>query len=86
MGAINVDFDKTGQLGFKKAYDLVSREVLHKILLEFCIPITLERQRKICLNETYSRVHGGKHLSHVFPITNGLKRGDTLSPLLSKFA
>jgi len=38
------------------------------------------------LNETYSRVRGGKHLSDMFPITNGLKQGDALSPLLLDFA
>ena len=81
-----MDFDKTGQLDFKKAYDSVMREVLYKILVEFCIPMTLVRLIKICLNETYSRVHGGKHLSDMIPIMNGLKKGDTLSPLLSNFA
>jgi hypothetical protein len=39
----------------------------------------------MCLNETYSRVHVGKHLSNTFPIQNGLKQGDTLSPLLFSF-
>jgi len=38
------------------------------------------------LNETYSRVRVGKHLSAMFPIKNGLKQGDALSPLLFKFA
>jgi hypothetical protein len=28
----------------------------------------------------------GKHLSHMFPIQNGLKQGDALSPLLYNFA
>ena len=69
----NVDFGKTGQLDFNKAYDSVRREVLYKILIEFGIPMTLVRLIKICLNEAYSRVHGGKHLSDMFPITNGLK-------------
>ena len=32
------------------------------------------------LNETYGRIHVGKHLSHMFPIKNGLKQGDGLSP------
>jgi hypothetical protein len=41
---------------------------------------------KICLNETYSKVHIGKHLSDSFPIQNGLKQGDALSPLLFNFA
>jgi hypothetical protein len=34
------------------------------------------------LNETYSKVHIGKHFSDSFPIQNGLKQGDALSPLL----
>jgi retron-type reverse transcriptase len=40
----------------------------------------------MCLNETYSKVHIGKHLSDSFPIQNGLKQGDVLSPLLFNFA
>jgi hypothetical protein len=40
----------------------------------------------MCLNETYSRVRVGKHLSDTFPIKNGLKQGDALSPLLFNFA
>jgi hypothetical protein len=41
---------------------------------------------KMCLNQTNSKVCIGKHLSHSFPIQNGLKQGDALSPLLFKFA
>jgi len=33
----------------------------------------------------YSRVRVGKHLSDMFPIRNGLKQGDALSPLLFNF-
>jgi hypothetical protein len=40
----------------------------------------------MCLNETYSRVRVGKHLSDRFPIKNGLKEGDALSLLLFNFA
>jgi hypothetical protein len=40
----------------------------------------------MCLNETYSKVRIGKHLSDNFPIQNGLKQGDALSPLLFNFA
>jgi hypothetical protein len=29
---------------------------------------------KMCLNETYSKVRVGKHLSDKFPIQNGLKQ------------
>jgi hypothetical protein len=38
----------------------------------------------MCLNETYSKVCIGKHLSDTFPIQNGLKR-DALLPLLLHF-
>jgi len=38
------------------------------------------------LTETYSRVCMGKKLSDIFPIRNGLKQGDALSPLLFNFA
>jgi hypothetical protein len=40
----------------------------------------------MCLNETYSKVRIGKHLSDSFPIQNGLKQGDALSPLLFNFS
>jgi hypothetical protein len=40
----------------------------------------------MCLNGTYSKVRIGKHLSASFPIQNGLKQGDALSPLLFNFA
>jgi hypothetical protein len=46
----------------------------------------LGRLIKICLNETCSKVHIGKHLSDIFPIQNGLKQGNALSPLLFNFA
>jgi hypothetical protein len=39
----------------------------------------------MCLSETYSKVCT-KHLSDSFPIQNGLKQGDALSPRLFKFA
>jgi hypothetical protein len=37
---------------------------------------------KMFLTETYSKVHLGTHLSDNFPIQNGLKEGDALSPQL----
>jgi hypothetical protein len=40
----------------------------------------------MCLNETYSKVRIGKHLSDNFPIQYGLKQGVTLSPLFFNFA
>jgi len=69
-----------------KAYDSGRMEVLYNILIEFGIPKKLVRLIKICLNETHSRVRVGKNLSDVFPIRNGLKHGNALSPLLFNFA
>jgi hypothetical protein len=40
----------------------------------------------MCLNETYRKICIGMHLSDSFPIQNGLKQGDALSPLLFNFA
>jgi len=48
--------------------------------------MNLVRLIEMCLNETYSRVHGGKHLSDMFPIKNGLKQGYALLLLLFNFA
>ena len=73
-------------IDFKKAYDSVRREVLYNILMDFGGPKELVRLIKICLTETYSTVRVGKNLSDMFPIRNGLKQGDALSPLLFNFA
>jgi sorting nexin-29 len=73
-------------IDFKKAYDSVKMEVSYNILIEFGIPMKLVRLIKMCLSETCSRVRVGKHLSDTFPIKNGLKQGDVLSPLLFSFA
>ena len=40
----------------------------------------------MCLTETYSRVRVRKNLSDMFPIMNGFKKGDALSPLFFNFA
>jgi hypothetical protein len=66
---------------FKKAW-----EVLYSILVEFGVPMKLVRLVKMCINETCSKIHIGKHLSVKFPIQNDLKQRDALLPLLFNFA
>jgi hypothetical protein len=73
-------------IDFKKAYVSFRREVLYSILIEFGIPRNLVGLIKMCLNESCTAVHIGKYQSDKFPIQNGLKQGDALSPLLFNFA
>jgi hypothetical protein len=54
--------------------------------MEFGIRMKLVRLIKMCLNETYSRIWVGKHLSDTFPVKNGLKQGDAFLTLLLNFA
>jgi hypothetical protein len=67
---------------FKKPYNSDRWEVLHNILFKFGIPRKLAGLIKMCLNETYRTERTGKHQSDKFPIQNGSKHGDALSPLL----
>jgi hypothetical protein len=53
--------------------------------MEFGVPMKLVGMIKMCLNGTYSKVRIGKHLCDNFPVPNGLKQGDALSPLLFNF-
>jgi len=59
---------------------------LYHTIIEFGTCIKLVKLRSMRLNETYSTVQVGKHLSDMFLIKNGLKQGDALSPLLFNFA
>ena len=47
---------------------------MSNILIESGIPMKLLRLIKICLNETYSRVRVGEHLSDMFHIKHDLKQ------------
>jgi len=55
------------------------------ILIEFSIPMKLVKLIKMCLNETYSRVRVGKHLSDMLSTKRGLKQ-DALLLLFFNFA
>jgi retron-type reverse transcriptase len=46
----------------------------------------VKHRDNVTLNETYRKALVGKLLSDKFPIHNGLKQGDPLSPLLFNFA
>jgi hypothetical protein len=63
----------------------VRRGTLYNNLIEFGIPMKLVRQIKMSLNETYSRVRGGKQPFDTFP-ENGLKQEDAVPPLLFNVA
>ena len=58
---------------------------MYNIVIEFGIRMKLVRLIKLCLTEIYSRVRVGKRLSEKFPIKNGLKQGDVLSPWFFNF-
>jgi hypothetical protein len=60
--------------------------IQYNILIEFGVPMKLDRLIKTCLNKTYSNFRAGRHLSENFPIQNGLEQGDAPSPLLFNFA
>ena len=64
----------------------IKRESLHDILLKFGVPKKLVGIIKTCLDGNQSKVRKGNYLSYSFPIENGLKQGDALSPLLFNFA
>jgi hypothetical protein len=64
----------------------VRRELLYNILIEIGIPMKLVRLIKTSLNETYIDVRIGVHSSEGFLIQNGLKEGNSLSPLLFNFS
>jgi hypothetical protein len=41
---------------------------LYNILIVFAMPMKLARLNEMCLNDAYSKIPIGKHLSDMFPI------------------
>ena len=68
-------------IDFKKAYDSFRMEVLYNILIVFGTLRKPVRLQKMSLTEIYSRVRVCKNVSDRFPIRNGLKQRDALSPM-----
>jgi hypothetical protein len=68
-------------IDLKKAYDSCNGEVLYNILIQFGALMKLLRLIKMGLNDTCSR----SGYADMFPIRNGLKQGDALSPFFSTF-
>ena len=49
---------------------------MYNILADFGVTMKVVGLIKMCLNETFSKVHIGKHFSDTFPFKYGLKEGD----------
>ena len=73
------------RLSAKNEYDSIRRESLYYILIKFGVPKKLVSLIKTCLDGTQSKVRIGNYLSSSFPIENGLRQVDALSPLPLNF-
>jgi hypothetical protein len=73
-------------IDLKKTLDSVRKEVLYNIFIEIWVSMKLVRLIKMCLNEIYGKVCIRKNLSDSFPIQNGLKQEDALSPVRFHYA
>jgi len=83
MGKMGIQWRSASAIyRLQESLDSVSRDALHNIPIEFGIGMKMERLIKMWLNGTYRRIRVRKHLSDMFPIKNGLKQGDALTPLL----
>jgi hypothetical protein len=55
--------------------DLVRREVMFSVLIEFDIPIKWIWLMKVCVNETCWRIYVSEYLSVVFHVQSCLRQG-----------
>jgi hypothetical protein len=71
---MGVQLDSQLLIDFKKAYDSGRQEELYNIPVLFGVLMELIRLIKMCLNETYGKVHIGMHMSDSFLVQNGLNK------------
>jgi hypothetical protein len=55
-------------IDLKKVHDSIRAEVLYSTIIDVGLAMKLVRLTEMCLNDTYSKVCIGKHLSDNFPI------------------
>lgn len=68
-------------VNYKQAYYSVIRERVWKILKNFGISTKLINMIQLCNTKNSNRVKVNNEISHYFIINNGLKKGDTMSPV-----
>jgi hypothetical protein len=61
-----------------KMCDLVRREVVFSVLIEFDILMKPVRLMNVCVNETRLRIYVSEYLCDAFCIHSGLRQGDFL--------
>ena len=66
----------------EKAFDNVTHSYLLSVLIAFGYPQDFVKWIKILLNDSLGRVINGQNITNDFPFLNGIKQGDSLSPLL----
>jgi hypothetical protein len=70
----------------KLTYYLINQQSCMHVMSGCCHILFSSLRCILFLNETFNKVRICKHFSDSFPIQNGLKQGDALSPLLFNFA
>jgi hypothetical protein len=53
---------------------------LYNIIIAFSTATKLVKPIKMCLIDTYGKVHISKNMLDAYPIQNGLKEGEALLP------
>jgi hypothetical protein len=75
---VRVQWDSVIGIYQSKMCDLVRREVMFIVLIDFDVPMKPIRLMKICVNETCWRIYVSQYMSDVFCIHSSLRKGDFL--------